>query len=39
MVFGGIFAQADYYRIRNKRGNLWRDNTWMILIYIYLEWD
>ena len=39
MVFGGIFEQVAWYRIRSGRGNLWSDGLALDLIFIWLEWD
>lgn len=39
MVAGGIFEQAEKYRIRNSRGNFWSDGTALDLIWIITGWN
>lgn len=38
-MFGGIFDQAAWYRIRSGRGNLWTDGLALDLIWIICGWD
>ena len=40
MVCGGIFKQADYYRIHCKKmGNLWHNGVNLALIWILNGWE
>lgn len=39
MVAGGIFEQAEKYRIRNGSGNFWSDGTALDLIWIITGWN
>lgn len=38
-MFGGIFDQVAWYRIKSGRGNLWTDGLAMDLIWIICGWD
>lgn len=38
-MFGGLFDQAQYYRLANNRGNLWSDGLALDLIWIITGWD
>lgn len=38
MVCGGIFEQANYYRIHcNHKGNLWHNGVNLFLIFLIME--
>lgn len=38
-MFGGIFDQANWYRIRSGRGNLWSDVTALDILWIIMGFD
>lgn len=40
MVCGGIFKQADFYRMHCKHdGNLWHNGVNFFLIWLFMEAD